>query len=279
MHFISGLMTKRVPFIVTEYPNADSFMLHVYAAVAEQERTKISERTKAALAAAKARGVKLGNPNGPKPSSPRSSGRGSLPCVSRPTSVRSSHRDPVRVYWYERQRNRQRPQLAPHSDSKGRQVARSLGHRYSQSPWSGVELGRSGCRVLAMGRRGVAEKGGESFMDAVVWNESLYERGNYGIQRRIRHLARTDALTDRFGDSVYGERMSGQLESLVAKYPLLATATSRPRRWRRNSAVREEREAAAWRRAGERAFGGTGARTAFVGCCCPGRRRIAAVIA
>ncbi len=63
--FISGLMSQRVPFIVTEIPNADPFMLHIYAAVAEQERTKISERTKAALAAAKARGVKLGNPHGP----------------------------------------------------------------------------------------------------------------------------------------------------------------------------------------------------------------------
>ena len=65
--FISGLMAQGVPFIVTEIPNADPFMLHIYAAVAEQERTKISERTKAALAAAKARGVKLGNPHGPKP--------------------------------------------------------------------------------------------------------------------------------------------------------------------------------------------------------------------
>ena len=62
-----GLMAQGVPFIVTEIPNADPFMLHIYAAVAEQERTKISERTKAALAAAKARGVKLGNPHGPKP--------------------------------------------------------------------------------------------------------------------------------------------------------------------------------------------------------------------
>jgi DNA invertase Pin-like site-specific DNA recombinase len=65
--FISGLMAQGVPFIVTEIPNADPFMLHIYAAVAEQERTKISERTKAALAAAKARGVKLGNPHGPVP--------------------------------------------------------------------------------------------------------------------------------------------------------------------------------------------------------------------
>src|SRR4029077_877001 len=65
--FISCLLSRGVPFIVTECPNADPFMLHIYAAVAEQERTKISERTKAALAAAKARGVKLGNPHGPIP--------------------------------------------------------------------------------------------------------------------------------------------------------------------------------------------------------------------
>jgi DNA invertase Pin-like site-specific DNA recombinase len=63
VHFISGLMTKRVPFIGAELgPEVDPFMLHIYAAVAEKERALISERTKAALAAAKARGVKLGNP-------------------------------------------------------------------------------------------------------------------------------------------------------------------------------------------------------------------------
>ena len=65
--FISGLMAQGVPFIMTEIPNADPFMLHIYAAVAEQECTKISERTKAALAAAKTRGAKLGNPHGPIP--------------------------------------------------------------------------------------------------------------------------------------------------------------------------------------------------------------------
>src|SRR5262245_12729101 len=61
--FIAGLMAQRVPFIVAELgPDVDPFMLHIYAALAEKERRLISARTKAALAAAKQRGTKLGNP-------------------------------------------------------------------------------------------------------------------------------------------------------------------------------------------------------------------------
>ena len=65
VHFISGLMAHRVPFIVTELgPDVDPFMLHIYAALGEKERALISARTKAALAVIKAKGeVKLGNPN------------------------------------------------------------------------------------------------------------------------------------------------------------------------------------------------------------------------
>jgi len=56
-------MTKRVPFIVAALgKNVDPFMLHIYAALAEKERSMISERTKDALAKAKQRGVVLGNP-------------------------------------------------------------------------------------------------------------------------------------------------------------------------------------------------------------------------
>jgi DNA invertase Pin-like site-specific DNA recombinase len=63
VHFISGLMAHRVPFVVAELgADADPFMLHLYAALAEKERALISARTKAALAAKKAQGVKLGNP-------------------------------------------------------------------------------------------------------------------------------------------------------------------------------------------------------------------------
>jgi DNA invertase Pin-like site-specific DNA recombinase len=61
--FISGLMAQRVLFIVAELGrDADPFMLHLYAALAEKERRLIFERTRAALAAKKGRGEVLGNP-------------------------------------------------------------------------------------------------------------------------------------------------------------------------------------------------------------------------
>jgi len=64
VHFISGLMAQRVPFLVTELgPDVDPFILHLYAALGEKERKLIAERTKAALAIRKAQGVRLGNPH------------------------------------------------------------------------------------------------------------------------------------------------------------------------------------------------------------------------
>lgn len=60
VHFISGLMEAGVEFVAADLPTTDRFMLHIYAAVAEQEARAISLRTKAALSAAKAQGKKLG---------------------------------------------------------------------------------------------------------------------------------------------------------------------------------------------------------------------------
>jgi DNA invertase Pin-like site-specific DNA recombinase len=62
VHFVSGLMETGVEFVACDMPNATPFMLHIYAAVAEQEARNISERTKAAMQAAKARGKKMGGP-------------------------------------------------------------------------------------------------------------------------------------------------------------------------------------------------------------------------
>jgi DNA invertase Pin-like site-specific DNA recombinase len=67
VHFVSGLMAHRIAFLVAELgPDVDPFILHLYAALSEKERAMISVRTKHALAAAKARGVRLGGPKLPQ---------------------------------------------------------------------------------------------------------------------------------------------------------------------------------------------------------------------
>lgn len=65
--FLAALQESGAKFTAADIPEADEFTIHILAAVAQRERKLISDRTKAALAAAKARGVKLGNPNGAEP--------------------------------------------------------------------------------------------------------------------------------------------------------------------------------------------------------------------
>lgn len=62
VHIISQLLNAGVEFVATDMPFANKLTIHIFAAMAEYERDVISERTSAALGAAKARGVKLGNP-------------------------------------------------------------------------------------------------------------------------------------------------------------------------------------------------------------------------
>jgi DNA invertase Pin-like site-specific DNA recombinase len=60
VHFVSGLMESGIDFRAVDAPSKDRFILHIQAAFAEEEARRISERTKAALRAAKSRGVELG---------------------------------------------------------------------------------------------------------------------------------------------------------------------------------------------------------------------------
>jgi DNA invertase Pin-like site-specific DNA recombinase len=62
--FIANLMESGVEFVAVDFPNANRLTIHILAAMAEYERSMISKRTKAALQAAKERGVKLGSPKG-----------------------------------------------------------------------------------------------------------------------------------------------------------------------------------------------------------------------
>src|ERR1700712_922397 len=65
VHFISSLMESDVDFVACDFPEANRLTVHILAAVAEHEAGMISARTKAALTAAKARGVTLGGQRGP----------------------------------------------------------------------------------------------------------------------------------------------------------------------------------------------------------------------
>jgi DNA invertase Pin-like site-specific DNA recombinase len=85
--FISNLMESGVDFVAADMPMANRLTVHVLAAVAEHEREMISQRTKAALAAAKARGTKLGNPNGAR----ALRGRGNAPAVASLKAAAAAH--------------------------------------------------------------------------------------------------------------------------------------------------------------------------------------------
>ena len=60
VHFISGLLEQRTPIVAADMPDADITMIQIYAVMAEREARVIGDRTRAALAIAKARGVSLG---------------------------------------------------------------------------------------------------------------------------------------------------------------------------------------------------------------------------
>ncbi len=75
-HFLIGLDKADVDFVAVDMPNANKLTVGIMALVAQQEREAISARTKAALAAAKARGMKLGGYRGVPPPDPTKASAG-----------------------------------------------------------------------------------------------------------------------------------------------------------------------------------------------------------
>jgi len=89
VHFISGLMESGIDFVACDIPEANPLLLHIMAAVAENEAKAISDRTIAALQQAKARGTPLGatNPNSRN-----------LTDEARAAGTRSTHENAIKAY-------------------------------------------------------------------------------------------------------------------------------------------------------------------------------------
>jgi DNA invertase Pin-like site-specific DNA recombinase len=144
VHFISWLMEHRIHFIVTALgKNLDDFTLHIWACLAEQERKMIAERTKAGLAAARARGVRIGVANRSKREQRRISALG-IAAKKRAAMERAEAYRP-HIEWALRQ-----PGIHRRPISLGR-AAETLNERGLESPmgghWSGEQLLRMGRRL------------------------------------------------------------------------------------------------------------------------------------
>jgi len=92
--FLATLQDSGVKFIAADMPEANELTVHIMAAVAQAERKAISKRTKEALAAAKARGRKLGNPNGA--AALRRAGHGNSASIASITAAASSRAEALR---------------------------------------------------------------------------------------------------------------------------------------------------------------------------------------
>jgi len=92
--FLATLQDSGVKFIAADMPEANELTVHIMAAVAQAERKAISKRTKEALAAAKTRGRKLGNPNGA--AALRRAGQGNRASIASISAAASSRAESLR---------------------------------------------------------------------------------------------------------------------------------------------------------------------------------------
>jgi DNA invertase Pin-like site-specific DNA recombinase len=89
-HTLSQLLEDGYPIRAADMPGADELMLRIYAAMAQKERELISERTRAALAAARTRGAVLGGDRGYRPAASPDSGSAAL--ARRQKAEQAAHR-------------------------------------------------------------------------------------------------------------------------------------------------------------------------------------------
>jgi DNA invertase Pin-like site-specific DNA recombinase len=124
--FIANLMDGGVEFVAVDMPAANNFTIHILAAVAEQETKAISARTKAALAAAKARGVQLGGDRGNLPAVAKKGAKASIEV--RQQKAMSRARDLAAIVEELRQQGRM----------SLRQIAAGLNQREIAAPRGGI---------------------------------------------------------------------------------------------------------------------------------------------
>lgn len=123
-HFLLGLEKAGIEFVCCDNPQANRLTIGVLAIVAQHEREAISQRTKAALATAKARGTKLGNPNG----AAHLKGKGNREAVSRIKEEATEHAARVMPII---------TRLQSEGVTSARAVARTLNERGVKSPRGG----------------------------------------------------------------------------------------------------------------------------------------------
>jgi DNA invertase Pin-like site-specific DNA recombinase len=124
--FIANLMDSGIEFVAVDMPAANNFTVHILAAVAEQETKAISARTKAALAAAKARGVRLGGDRGNLPAVAKKGAKASV--AARQQQATNRARDLAAIVQELRQEGR----------TSLRQIAAGLNRREISAPRGGL---------------------------------------------------------------------------------------------------------------------------------------------
>jgi hypothetical protein len=183
VHFISGLMMHKVPFVVAELgPDVDPFVLHLYAALAEKERALISSRTKAGLDAARAPGQKLGNPKqaaaNKAAAAERADGLRAVFAETAALSTRKAQPASPETPWqscgYANGSRFEGGELGPMREARGKMVSPNAAVSQTNAPFGGK-----------MGSRRNSSEGTPHDQEPVEIQVSHFRRG--GGRRLVRH--------------------------------------------------------------------------------------------